>query len=658
MNLLKVDWPLFLERLKAWQSLPSETRAVFLEAEGGLQKNWSRLEFGEHLEPLLEAGFLERVDSGRPRVRLTVRAAQYRKLIQSLAQVRVFEEASFAQFGMYATQHFPNSFLRSLLEDNGAHDGSLQRIFDRISSREWIDKVLSLTRAAEFEQDHLDAGERSYFITPNALPLTQELIRRLVELKEPIPIRELTESHSAIQLSVILPANLRYLILFAALRSRDLEPVIGLWPMVIDRLTAPKPAQPAPVKAAKDFFCPFLAEDMTQLLIACSNRPLRLRSSDSALYSRDSQRIGADLAPLPEWLEATLSFDADLRLEEAMVYLVHMGFAVRRKDSAGILRFEPTEPGKKWLAENSQHRLKLVCDDLKSGRRRAKEFRRFLPWRIKVTAACERREFDRAVASAFLSLPDEAFYSFNQFAAYHRSASNPLLTLRAQAGPYSLSLDFAHYYDPSREKLESIWHSLLLEFLRQRLLPLGGVRVGFDADRNLCFAMTDIGRYLMGRDEEFGPGLDERSGVLIQPNFDIVFLTPAPLAEAEIGRFAQRIGQGLGTVFRITKESIVAAAGIGLEGERILRTLRDFSTKDIPPNVEREIEGWAAGCRRIRLRTSILIECPDPETAGRVASAGGKRVRLLSETVAELTDAKHKSSLIGKLKKKGIFLEL
>jgi hypothetical protein len=108
--------------------------------------------------------------------------------------------------------------------------------------------------------------------------------------------------------------------------------------------------------------------------------------------------------------------------------------------------------------------------------------------------------------------------------------------------------------------------------------------------------MNDTGRALIGipRDglpdgEDPAPGAAE---LIVQPNFEVVFLTRSPGAEAELGRFCERIGREVGVLFRITRASLGRARAAGLDAEMVRETLRRGSRSPLPSNVEHEIAGW------------------------------------------------------------------
>ena len=244
-----------------------------------------------------------------------------------------------------------------------------------------------------------------------------------------------------------------------------------------------------------------------------------------------------------------------------------------------------------------------------------------------------------------------------EFLNWHSQEFNPLLRLQTDGRPLEISIRWSRF-EPTDEETELLWRNLLAEFAHTRLFPLGGLRMGLvGSHRHRCISLTGAGRYLLGLIDDFGygPESDGNNCVLVQPNFDVVFTSPAPQAEATIGRFAQRKGQHVGTLFKITKPSIFAAACTGMTSRQVLDTLRSTSAKEVPANVGREIQGWFDQCRRVTVRRALLIDCPDAHTAARVLAAGGKKATAITDTVIELAASEHDTALFRKLDAMGIF---
>jgi hypothetical protein len=242
-----------------------------------------------------------------------------------------------------------------------------------------------------------------------------------------------------------------------------------------------------------------------------------------------------------------------------------------------------------------------------------------------------------------------------EFVRYHAREANPYLGPdgpRVRARPYWSS-------EPATlEAWEDTWASVLLTFLARRLVPLGCVVLGRMEDGAVAVGLTDAGRYLLGAADDFELAPEAGGGeVVVQPDFEIVFLAPAPRAEAELGRIAERTGSGVGALFRLTRASVLRAAEQGMTAAQLVKTLESVSRGGLPANVERQIKDWMKAVRTIRIAPAVLVDCPDAETAGRVASIGGAHVTAITSTLLRLSaDAKTRAALVKRLREKGIFV--
>jgi hypothetical protein len=257
------------------------------------------------------------------------------------------------------------------------------------------------------------------------------------------------------------------------------------------------------------------------------------------------------------------------------------------------------------------------------------------------------------VRGQYLEAPADSYVLLGDFCEYH-ARRNPI-SATAPRG-ISGSFGFQYFYNANAETIERHWSSLLREFFRARLLPLGAAEAGYTAERAICLRLTRLGKYLLGAEEEFHWAGDQGSLVIVQPNFEVVFLGPSPLAEAEISRFAERKGKQMGVMFTITKKSVFNGAAAGLTGKTILEALQRVCGKEIPSNVSREIEGWATQIRRVEMGAATLVRCPDAETAMRVQGAAPNAFVPISETVLELNESVRPQDMARKLRAMGIFL--
>ncbi len=120
--------------------------------------------------------------------------------------------------------------------------------------------------------------------------------------------------------------------------------------------------------------------------------------------------------------------------------------------------------------------------------------------------------------------------------------SNPLLEKVRQEGVESLRY-VLWWTSLTTEELERLWSLILRAYLQEYLLPLAGVEMAVAEDDRIGFRLTDVGRYILGLTDDFSCCPHKAAGgeIVVQPNFEIVFLSPSPLGEATLARFAERL---------------------------------------------------------------------------------------------------------------------
>ena len=322
---------------------------------------------------------------------------------------------------------------------------------------------------------------------------------------------------------------------------------------------------------------------------------------------------------------------------------------------------EITESGAEWLRLGGKDRLKTVLDGIRG---KLKDHSTFLEYQAgSLLPHPGRLSYDRhvqkvasALRSVFRGPAVDVFVRLRDFLAYQSERDNPFAAIHRDEPYASVTLSGRTVSQPSPDELEEAWEEQLTDFLHLRLLPLGGAMVGMDHDGAICFALTEAGKYLVDAADDFQFGQESPGRIVLQPNCDVVFLAPSAKAESEIARFCERRGRHVGTLFKVTKQSILAAAASGLRAQQVLTTLREYCETELPANVEREIVGWFGQFRQVTMVPSILIHCPDVETATRVMAAAGPRVTRLTDTTLEWRQEKPTPALLKKLREMGIFL--
>ncbi|KPV44867.1 helicase-associated domain-containing protein [Alicyclobacillus ferrooxydans] len=144
-----------------------------------------------------------------------------------------------------------------------------------------------------------------------------------------------------------------------------------------------------------------------------------------------------------------------------------------------------------------------------------------------------------------------------------------------------------YYYDTR----ESVWRLRILNML----CYLGIIRLGEDENQKLWFQTTKLGQQLLTKGavaaaSESQP--DPRRVVIVQPNFEIFAASAEPAIIAEIAALSELKQGGPLQVYRLTRDSVIHALGVGKSVTKWLQYMQSCSQTPIPGNVERTLMEW------------------------------------------------------------------
>ncbi|HEV7519334.1 MAG TPA: helicase-associated domain-containing protein [Thermoanaerobaculia bacterium] len=650
-----IDWGAFLGGLEVWGRQSPADRRVFLDHFVPNQPV-KRSDLLGAAPALLRSGLAVPVGDGR-RVQAAKPFLPLLRGLRAMDHLQPFEQPSPALLEAYLDVHFSMQECGRLLAADGVRYVTHPLTADRVASVEWMEGFRQARDPLAWEKERA-AGAGSTrgtggagilcFAEPPVAPALRAVIDRLLTGGSPCLLEDLVRALPNLPRAVLgkaLYAGIRYLLLFPALRTADLAPVIGLWPPLVQRLTRSAISPPLPVEPEETCPTGFAFEDLVTVLAACTAEPPRLRSNDLTLFARARDSLTELLPPLPAWLDGHRAG----RVERSAWTLRRLGFAEITSDDQERPQLTATPEGRRWLERSAKERLKSVLDDLKQPARRFVDGPGFNFLSYEWTPYSSRDIDEKAaVVAAFRDLPRGVFFGVADFLRHRSESRNPLAELSRNNRRYA-------WMRQDSAQLARTWARRLLGFLQERLVLLGAVQLGRIGEQS-CFALTDVGLYLLDLADDFEAAAEHPAEVVVQPNFDVVFLSPSITTEAAIARFAERRGTGVGTLFRITKRAVLGAAATGLTPEQAIGTLRQAASKGVPDNVLREITGWFGQTRRITVRPAILVHCPDVEAARRVLAAGGKSVAPLTDTVVELKEPKGKAALLRKLREVGVFV--
>ena len=631
MRLLQIDWKRFLALLPQWDALPPKLRLDWLQMQPSELYTVVRR---REARALIDGGWL--APAGGDHYELPRRRRHFHRVLRTLARVSVLDGYGHGNRQVlidYLGEHYALRDCAALGRSGAVTDRA--EIADEMDREEWV---------RDFLQGHgpggapAGAAQRWRRAPPAAVAATRRLIETVIEHEAPVALVDLLappEGGDASWLRSALAFGCKEALLLVCLDG-DSRPFVGVWRAPSSASAGDAPA-PAPKFDGRPLFCrPVVIDDMVTLLVEATAAPPRIKADEHALFARARDSIGAALATLPGWIRDEGPLARDVRVDMAAYYARRLGFASAAGERGKDLSLVVTERGRRWLTCSAADRVKQVVDAVRDGADGTEDDAGtleagvdYLPYDPSLEYAwVPGVDCRRAVVDAFRSIANSDAVGMDHFLRGGRR-HNPLHALSVL--PYVAD-----------EDLDQHWNTALLAFFNRRLIALGAVALGPLTDGQLGFRLTSVGRYLLGETEQFElDAPDETGDVLVQPNFEIVFLAPSLDAQLSARAIAEPTTalqgpESVGTLFVLSRESVQRAVSAGQDTEQVLASLRELSKHPLPDNVERQVAAWAAEVRWIEVRPAVVVECGDAETAARVLAAAGKGGRKLSTTTVEL----------------------
>jgi hypothetical protein len=527
------------------------------------------------------------------------------------------------------------------------------------------------------------------------LKASQPLLEALRKAPGPVTLAKLpslVKDASPDEVQKALTELISHLAAFEDVDALSFEIIVGLLPEVRDDLSeASKPRKRPPlivVEHPKEIgpLGGLEVGDLRSFLLEIAGESPRLRQ-DGGIFAKDEPRLRDALPPRPAWLDTFLKTSKEHRLHQAHSLAKTQKFVeVDTDDKATWLRL--SGKGRNWLAAGFEEQYARIYEHYRStSKKKSYEYdydhdydysfgdSKFLgipvsinPYKAETSRYYsyyedlkpEQRDSLRlALYRTFQALPVGVFHRWDSVLDHSVFAEHNPLTQGADPSKLMISVD-RRQVPRLPEQMELAGKILLSDFLSLRLLPFDAVRAAIDSEGKLCIARLARLDGYFGRpyksDEDHSLA---STRVIVQPDFSVLVIGLDPSPAAEIAPFSERAGgpasQGALT-FKITRDSVIRAAGQGLTASAIVARLKKHASVDVPDNVLREIREWAGWVRLVNVRNITVIRCPDKQTVARVVSALGKKAERLGDTLVALNIPKLTSVERQKLQEQGILV--
>ncbi len=617
---------------------------------------------------LVDAGFLIQNSKKTPEIREDLKP--YADTLSVMEKIPLFDgKADKNLLSVYLDAHFRYSHKRALETGLNCNYGGFGTdiLVRELANPGRLDDFLETRSYSDWERRYSKC-EIEFFDTEEIFGMTQTLVRHCLEKQNPLHVGRICKlfpDKETVKISKAVSAGVYYALLFLALRTSDLESRAGVWPSIFQRARRSKPVKPRQATPETVFSRSVLMEDMTHAAVQACLEPLRIKLDGNGIYQRDLKQLEPGLVQVPPWVNDLFDCSASGRLEKAVQFLRLFNLIEYKGSPGKNRRIETSDDGRRWLDLSETQRVIFILERMRRHNERnvafedvdhsERSFDYLNPYPPMRSIGLD-KNLRRWIADAFKNIPLDTFYKIDTFLYHEKLQNNPLLKI---AGPDDLIQVYVKnsLIPPDEEDLENIWETLIYQFLGSSLAYTGAASVSALKDGSLAFALTDLSRYLLNPEKARRPVEDKTPSVLIQPDFEIIFLSPSPGAERRIGRFAERIGYHIGAMFKITKASIFQAAGAGVTCETVLNTLDRIAIGPIPANVKGEIIGWFEQFKCVRIESGNQIRCDDRTTTRLILTALGDHFKPVSDCILRIRNTAPKKTITQKLMGIGVFVK-
>ncbi|MBC9785347.1 helicase-associated domain-containing protein [Heliobacterium chlorum] len=146
--------------------------------------------------------------------------------------------------------------------------------------------------------------------------------------------------------------------------------------------------------------------------------------------------------------------------------------------------------------------------------------------------------------------------------------------------------------------------------------------------------LTPLGAYVLGAADSYEePKLEEDSGFIVQPNFEILLSEGAMKETHELflDQVAEKLSDHPACLYKLSFKSAASALDQGIPIREVIEYLQDWSSKEVPQNVLHTLEEWSQSSQKIRIRKAIILETDDPYVLEELKSYKSLRNHMIKE---------------------------
>ena len=248
MKIFDVDWCGVLSALPRWESVEGIHRRVLLDS---LKPTGDApyAVLGDAAVPLVSTGLVEPSVNGKA-VTVAEPARRLVRVLRAMDRHRILQNHDLGDLERYIEEHLTWEETALFGDLSWRYQGR-KRVAETVSSHRWPLSFLEAHDLKAWEGRFATRDDRLHLQREDAALATKRLVERLAGLREAVSFSDLPALVPELDetlLASALHAALRYLLVYPALRSEDLEPMVGLWPPISHRLHAPVAEYPAPAR--------------------------------------------------------------------------------------------------------------------------------------------------------------------------------------------------------------------------------------------------------------------------------------------------------------------------------------------------------------------------------------------------------------------------